>query len=105
MHRSACETSGSTNAHDAEHENEAEEGSTTKSNKKAPIDQRMTWFLCNGDDQQCRHSDVIGEVNQGVRQHPRQIARIANDPAGHDHCKYREDKVSDPHRGCLRLTL
>jgi len=26
------------NAHDAEHEDEAEEGATTKGNKKAPID-------------------------------------------------------------------
>jgi len=105
MHGSACETSGSTNAHDAEHENEAEEGSTTKSNKKAPIDQRMTWFLRNGDDQQRRHCDVVGEVNQAVRQRPRQIARVPNDPASQDHCKHRKDKVSDPHRGCLRVTL
>src|SRR5271156_1211011 len=97
MHRSACKTSRSTNAHDAEHEEEAEKGATTKGNKKAPIDQRMTWFLCNGDDQQCRHRDVIGEVNQRVRQRPRQIARIANDPASQDHRKYRKDKISDLH--------
>src|SRR6202040_4277844 len=89
MHRSACETSGSMNAHDAEHEYEAEEGATTKGHKKAPIDQRMAWFLRNGDDQQCRHCDVIGEVNQSVRQRPRQIARVANDPATQDYCKYR----------------
>jgi hypothetical protein len=51
------------NAHDAEHEDEAEEGATTKGNKEAPIDQRVSWFLCNCDDQQCRHCDVVGEMN------------------------------------------
>jgi len=86
-----------------EPEEEAQEGAATKGNKKTPTDQRMTWLLCNGDDQQCRHCDVVGEVNQAVRQRPRQIARIANDPASHDHCKYRENKVSNLHRGCLRF--
>jgi hypothetical protein len=89
MHGSAGESSGTMNAHDAEDEAEAEEGATTKGNKKAPIDQRTTGFLRNGDDQQCRHCDVIGEVNQCVRQRPRQIARVADDPATEDHCKDR----------------
>src|SRR5215469_4814496 len=85
MHRSACETSRSMNAHDAEHEGEAEEGAATEGNKKAPINQRMTRFLCNRDDQQRRHCDVIGEMNQCVRQRPRHIAGIATIPAGRIH--------------------
>jgi hypothetical protein len=99
MHRSACRVSGSTNAHDAKHEDEAEEGATPEGSKKTPIDQRMTWFLSNCGDQQCRHCDVIGEVNQCVRQGPRHIARVANDPASHDYSEYRENEVSDPHEG------
>jgi hypothetical protein len=39
MHRSASEASGSTDAHDPKHEEEAEEGASTEGNKKAPIDQ------------------------------------------------------------------
>ena len=48
MHGSAGETAGSTNAHNAEDEKKAEERPTAKGNKKAPIDQRTAWFLCNG---------------------------------------------------------
>ena len=105
MHRSAGEAAGSTNAHDAEDEDEAEEGASAKGNKKTPIDQRVAWFLGNDDDQQCRHCDVVGEVNQCVGQGARQIAGIANDPSSYDHCEYGEDKVGYPHRGFLRLAV
>src|SRR5689334_16707219 len=87
-------------APDAEDEDEAQEGATTEGNKKAPIDQRMTWFLCNCDNQQCRHCDVVGEVDQCVRQRPRQITRVANDASSYDHSKHRQDKVSNLHAGC-----
>src|SRR5262249_8016721 len=63
---------------------------------KAPVDQRTARLLRNGDDQKRRHCDVVGEMNEGVRQASRQVARIANNPSGQDHCKYRQYEVSYP---------
>jgi hypothetical protein len=57
-------------------------------------------LMCDGDNQERRHRDVIGEVYQGVRKVAPDTTRAAGEPAGHNHRKHRQNEIGHLH--CLQ---
>jgi hypothetical protein len=82
-------------AHDAQDQSKAQQRTTAEGGQETPVDQRMPRLLCDGNDQQCRHRNIVGKANQRVGQRSGQVTCGANDPAGDDDRKHRQNEVCD----------
>jgi hypothetical protein len=76
---------------------EAQERAATKGNEEAPREQRSRRLLRDRHNQERRHGDVIGEVDQGVGQITRDITQGAGEPSGHDYREHGQDEIGDLH--------
>ncbi len=76
---------------------EAHEGAAAERNQEAPCEEGSRRLMRDRDDQERRHRDVIGEVDQGVAEVAGDISQIAGEPSGHDHREHRQDEIGDLH--------
>ena len=97
LHRRAGEAATAQGASEREDKNKADERAAAEGDQEAPGEQRARRLLGDGDHEQGRHRDIVGEVNQSIGKVARDIAHIAGRPPGHDHGKDGQDESSDLH--------
>ena len=84
-------------ARDDEDERKAQKRAAAEGDQKTPRQKGTRGLLRNGHNEQRRHRDVIGEMDQRVGQVARYIAQKTGGPAGDDHRKHGQNEICDVH--------
>jgi len=100
-HRAAAEITSPSGANRQKDQREAEQGAAAERQQKTPLQEIACLLLSDGNNQQRRHRDIVGEMHEGVGQRPRDVAEPPGEPAGDDDRKHGKDQAGDLHLAAL----